>query len=178
MRFPGYIQVLMTSAMILTGAVALTAQTTVKWLTWEEAIEKSKTEKKKFFVDIYTDWCGWCKKMDASTFSQSDIAKYLNKHFYPIKFDAEQKEDIRFNNKTYKFIPTGRRGYHELAAEITLGRLSYPTIVFLDENLEIIQPIPGYRDPESFRMIMEYFAGDHQKDTPWKQFVNNYSSGN
>lgn len=87
-------------------------------------------DKKKIVVDIYTDWCGWCKRMDASTFQDPKVIKAINKNFYAVKFNAEQKEDINFKSKVYQFVPQGNRGYHSLAAEITQGRLSYPTFVF------------------------------------------------
>ena len=79
------------------------SDSTVNWLTFEEAVERSKTEKKKIFIDVYTDWCGYCKVMDKNTFSQADIAQYLNENFYPVKFNAEQKQDITFRGHT--FIP-------------------------------------------------------------------------
>ena len=147
-------------------------QSAVKWLTWEEAISLSKHEPRKFFVDVYTDWCGWCKKMDKATFEQPAVADYLNSNYYPIKFNAEQRSEIKINDKTYNYVKNGTRGYHELAVKITFGRLSYPTVVFLDEKLEIIQPIPGYREPGEFQKMMEYFAGDYHKTTPWTKFAS------
>lgn len=146
----------------------------IKWMTWQEATEKSKTQKKKILVDVYTDWCGWCKRMDAATFQQAHISNYVNAHFYAVKFNAEMKEDIEFNGKTYKFVKNGMRGYHELAAEITRGRLSYPTVVFLDEKLEVIQPVPGYKDALEFEQIITYFAKDEHKKTPWEKYQKEY----
>jgi len=148
--------------------------TQVNWLTFEEVELLQQDEKKKIFVDVYTDWCGWCKKMDANTFNEEDISKYLNDNFYPIKFDAEQKEDISYNGKVYKYIKMGRRGYNELALEILKGKLGYPSIVFIDEDLEVIQPIEGYKGPSVFKMIMTYFAGDHYKTTPWKSYSKSF----
>jgi uncharacterized protein YyaL (SSP411 family) len=151
-------------------------QDNVNWLTWEEAVELNKKEHRKVFVDVYTDWCGWCKKMDKATFQQPHIAEYLNENYYPVKFNAEQRTDITLNEKVYKFVRSGRSGYHELAAEITFGKLSYPTIVFMDENMKVIQPIMGYKDAGVFEMIMTYFAEDHYKTTPWKKFTSVYST--
>jgi thioredoxin-related protein len=147
----------------------------INWMSWEQAVEASTDVKKKFVVDVYTEWCGWCKKMDASTFRDDEIVSYINENYYAIKFDAEQKEDITLNGKVYKFNRTGKRGYHQLAAEITRGRLSYPTVVFLDEDLNLIQSIPGYRDIKSFQMIMKYFAEDFHTSVPWKQYSRNYN---
>ncbi len=146
----------------------------INWITWEDAMVKMKTQPRKILVDVYTDWCGWCKRMDASTFQEKQIANYVNKHYYAVKFNAEQKQDIVFNNKTYKFVNNGRKGYHELALEITRGRLSYPTVVFLDENLEIIQPIPGYKNSLEFEQIITYFGENQHKKTPWETYQASY----
>ncbi len=153
----------------------LTAQEKINWLSWEEAVKKSEKEPRKIFVDIYTDWCGWCKKMDKATFQNAAIAKYMNANYYSVKFDAEQKEVINFRGKTYEFVKNGRRGYNTLAAELTQGRLSYPTIVFLDESINIIQPIPGFRAKTEFEMMMTFFAEDFYKDTPWQNYVKAYT---
>ena len=146
----------------------------VEWLTIEEAITLAQKEPKKIFIDVYTVWCGWCKTMDKNTFQNPTIAKYLNENYYSVKFDAEYKEDIVFNGKTYKFIKNGRRGYHELAAELVRGRLSFPTTVFLDEEQRLIQPIPGYKDPEMFEQIISYFGEDMHKKMPWEKYQREF----
>ncbi|CAA6829065.1 MAG: SoxW [uncultured Aureispira sp.] len=154
----------------------------VKWMTWEEAAAASKAAEaagetpKKIFVDIYTDWCGWCKKMDTETFEKSKISAYLNEHFYPVKFDAEQKESITFEGKTFKFVANGRRGYHELAAALLAGKMSYPTVVFLNKDFQLLQRIPGYLDIPTFDMIMHYLAEEHYTKTPWADFQKAYKS--
>ena len=117
----------------------------VKWMSFEQAIEKSKKEKRKIFIDVYTDWCGWCKVMDKNTFSEAQVAKILNEDFYPVKLDAEQTEDIVFNGTTFKFIPSGNKGTHQLAMALLNNQLAYPTVVFLDEEFRMIQPLQGYQ---------------------------------
>ena len=153
-----------------------TGQNKIKWMTWEDALKAHETAPKKFVVDIYTDWCTWCKRMDKQTFQKDHIARYVNQNFYAIKFDAESKRDILFNGNTYKFIKKGRKGYHELAVAITQGQLSYPTVVFLDEKLSVIQPIPGFQDAKMFELIMTYFSENHYKDTPWASYTRDYKS--
>ena len=106
----------------------------VGWMSFEEAAVKADTEQRKIFIDVYTDWCGWCKKMDASTFSEDRVSKYLRENFYPVKLDAEQTADIEFNDHTFKFIAQGRKGYHELAAALLNGKMSYPSVVFLSSK--------------------------------------------
>ncbi len=147
----------------------------VKWMTLDEALEKSKTEKRKIFVDVVTDWCGWCKRMDSTTFVNPAVAEYLNEHYYPVKFNAEQQEDITFKDKTYHFKKNGARGFHELAAEWLNNRLSYPTAVFLDENQGVIQPLPGYQDASKMEAILNYFGTDSHKKTPWESYEKSFN---
>ena len=146
----------------------------VNWLTFEEALAAQDVEKRKMVVDIFTDWCEWCIKMDRSTFKNKHIAKYLNENFYPVKFNAEHREDIVYKGKTYKFVRNGQRGYHELAVELTRARLSYPTVVFMDEDLEIIQALRGFQSALRFEQIMNYFALDYHKSMPWSKYTENY----
>ncbi|MEH6703558.1 MAG: DUF255 domain-containing protein [Galbibacter orientalis] len=150
----------------------------IEWLTWSEAIEKVNTDKnpKKLFVDVYTDWCGWCKKMDKDTFNNPKVAKYMQENFYMIKMDAEGKEAIVYKNKTFKYIPQGKRGYHELAAALLQGKLSFPTVIFLNENEEILSPVPGYQKPDGFLMIAKYFGDDIYKDKSWKEYDDSNKS--
>jgi len=103
---------------------AASAQNKIKWMTWEEALAAQEKSPRKILVDIYTDWCGWCKKMDKATFQKDKIAKYVNNNYYPVKFDAEYKDVIIYDGKEYKYIANGRKGYHELAVVITQGKLS------------------------------------------------------
>jgi thioredoxin-related protein len=153
------------------------SQRKIQWRTWEDVQELQKTAPKKIFVDIYTEWCGWCKKMDKATFQQDHIAKYINENYYAVKFDAEDKSDISFQDKVYKYVKNGRKGYNELAVALTRGQLSFPTIVFLDEQSQLIQPIPGFQNSETFEMIATYFGEDHFKDTPWKRYTSTYKKG-
>ena len=161
-------------AMVATRPVP--AEETVKWLSFEQAIEKSKTEKRKIFIDVYTDWCGWCKVMDKNTFSEPNVSKILNEEFYPVKFDAEQREDVIFNGTTFKFVASGNGGYHQLAAALLNNKLSYPTVVFLDENFAMIQPLSGYQKPQEFHKIIQYIGEGHYKTLTWTDWQGKYKS--
>lgn len=161
--------------LVLWSSINLLGQEEIQWLTWEQALEKNKIEKKKILVDVYTQWCTWCKKMDQRTYRQDHITAQINEDFYAVKFDAEQKEDIIFNNKIYSYVKSfGKRGFHELAEEIMNGRMSYPTTVFIDENLNVLQPIPGFQGAITFKMILDFFSGNHYTHTPWHKFEKSY----
>ena len=118
-------QILLLFAVVLLAPGSLIAQDAkVKWISIEEAEKLNKQEPRKIMVDVYTDWCGWCKKMDKETFSHPVIAEYINKNYYAVKLDAEGKDEITFSGTTYKFIAQGSRGYHELAAGLLNGKMS------------------------------------------------------
>lgn len=148
----------------------------VNWMTWEEVEKANQIEKRKILVDLYTDWCGWCKKMDAKTLSQPHIAQYINENYYAIKFNAQHKNDIILNGKTYTYIKNGRNSFNELAVEISKGKLSFPTVVFMDSDFSVIQPIPGFQGQKKFEKLMTYFAGDFHKSTPWREYARSYKS--
>ena len=166
----------LTAILFLATSFSIQEEVEVNWMSFEEAVELSKKEKRKVFIDVYTDWCGWCKVMDKNTFSQPVIAAYLNENFYAVKLDAEQKEDITFRDHTFKFVPSGNKGYHELAAALLNNKLSYPTVVFLDEEFNMIQPLPGYQKPDQFEMIVKYFGSNGYKTTEWAKWQEEFKS--
>ncbi len=143
----------------------------IQWITWDEAIKKSEKAPKKIFVDLYTDWCGWCKKMDASTFSDPTVADYVNKNFYAVKFNAEQRENVVYKGNTFKFIANGSRGVHELAYSLLDGRLGYPSYVYLDEQQNRITISPGFKQVDAMMKELKFIAGEHYKTTTFDQFV-------
>lgn len=153
------------------SVVTLSAQEAeINWMSWEEAMEASKQEPRKIFVDVYTDWCGWCKKMDKSTFKDASIVKELNKNFYAVKFDAEQKKVINFSGNEFKFVAAGRRGYHQLAYALLDGRMGYPAFVYLNESFERIMLSPGFKQVDQLQKELEYASSEAYKDQDWEEY--------
>ncbi len=162
--------------LVVSFSSALMAQqetTAVKWYSWEEAVALHQKRPKKIFVDVYTSWCGWCKRMDKVTFSDSTVAAYLNKHFYPVKLDAEQRADIPFNGEVFKFVETGYgKGIHTLAYSLLDGRLSYPSMVYLNEKFERIMISPGYKEASDMLKELRFAAEEAYKTTTWEEYRN------
>src|SRR5262245_26390547 len=134
------IAILITGSSIISKAQTPAEQATananpsIHWMTLQEAEKQNKKHPKKILIDTYTDWCGWCKRLDATTWQDSRIVDYLNKNYYAVKFNAETKDSINFNGKIYKFNPNMRA--NELAYNLLNGQLAYPTVIVMDESLK------------------------------------------
>jgi thioredoxin-related protein len=163
---------LLLNVLLLSSIIAFTGMKSivkddgaiVKWMTLEQALKKSKTEKRKIIIDVYTDWCGWCKVMDKNTFSEPAVANLLNEKFYAVKFDAEQTEDVVFRGTTYEFIPQGNSGVHQFAAALLNNQMSYPTVVFVEEDFKSVSPIPGFKKADEFHKMLTFFAQNYYKN--------------
>ena len=130
---------------------------------------------KKIFIDMYTDWCGWCKKMDATTFRNDTIALYMNQRFYAVKFDAERKDTVVIGGNIYiNPNPKGTRSTHQLAAALLQNRLSYPSYVFLDEKGQLVSVVPGYMPAKEFGMVLHFFGENAYLNTKWEDFAAGY----
>ena len=152
-------------------------QTAIEWLSFEQAVQKSLTEQRKVLVDVYTDWCGWCKKMDKETFNHPEVTRYLNQKYYAVKLNAETRETIKVGDMTFKYVENGRSGINELAVTLLDGKMSYPSIVFLDESFNKIQALPGYRDAKTLDQILHFFGQNaHKQGTSWENFLKTYQS--
>jgi thioredoxin-related protein len=147
----------------------------IRWYTMDQLEALEKKEKRKIMIDVYTNWCGWCKYMDKTTFAQQYIAHYINENYYAVKLNAEQRESILFKNRTYKYVTQSNVGFNELAAELLNGQMSYPATIFLDENFNIIQTISGYLKSEQFEIIISYFGEDNYKKIPWTRYEKTYT---
>ncbi|MEO5683745.1 MAG: DUF255 domain-containing protein [Chitinophagaceae bacterium] len=128
----------------------------LKWMTLKEAQDAMLTEKRPILIDLYTDWCGWCKVMDKKTYTNAKVIAYLQQHFYPVKLNAETREVLSWNNKTYNFNSANKT--NDFALFLTYGRLSYPTTVIIPTDNSGPQPVPGYLEPKQLELIVRYFG--------------------
>ncbi|MDY0198992.1 MAG: DUF255 domain-containing protein [Tenuifilaceae bacterium] len=146
----------------------------VKWYTFEEAVKLNSAAPKKIFIDVYTDWCSWCKVMDQKTFSHPEIASYLNEHYYPVKFNAESIEPITFGGTVFSNKKQGNRNPHELAVALLQGKMSYPSVAYLDEGNQLLTSVPGYVTPVQIEPILVFFGEDHYKTKSWEDFQKSF----
>lgn len=150
-----------------------TSDSDIKWTTIEQSVANSKSNNKKFIlVDLYTDWCGWCKKMDENTLTEQSVVSLINENFTAVKFNAETQSAVLFNGKTYNFAKTGARGANQLALDLGSvgGKLGYPTLVVLDANGTKLQAFPGFKDIETMTVILKYFQSGSYKSMDFQQY--------
>lgn len=149
----------------------------VKWHTFTEAVDLNKKNPRKIFIDVYTDWCGWCKVMDKNTFHDSVIVKILNEKYYAVKFNAETKDTITFKGRAFVSTGQGNRPPHQLAAAMLQGKMSYPSVVFMNEENLFIAAVPGYKKPEDLEPLLIYIANSlYEKKVDFQKFQENYKS--
>lgn len=166
-------------SLILLVAVGsqVTAQE-IKWMSMNEALQAQKKKPKKIFMDAYTDWCGPCKMLDKNTFSNKDVANFINKNYYPVKFNAEGTEQIKyrdheFGNPRHDPNRRGRNSQHEFAIAMKIN--AYPSLVFFDEKGELIGPIPGYRTPHQLEVFLKLFLKEDYKKITTPEAFQEYN---
>lgn len=148
----------------------------VHWYTFSEAVELQKKVPKPIMVDVYTSWCGPCKMMSANTFGNEIIAKYLGEHFYAVKFNAETRDSVAFNGVVFKNnnpLET-KRPVHDFAISILDGKLSYPSVVFLDEDIKRIHTVVGYYPAVQFEPILKFLGSGIYKNTKYEDFQKTF----
>ena len=164
--------------LLLISSCLLNAQNAkIEWISFEKAIELNEKNPKKFLIDVYTDWCGWCKRMDATTFTNPVIVDYINKNYWAIKLNAERKDTVILGDQLFvNENPSGKRNPHQLAVALLNGKMSYPSIVYLDEKVELLQAVGGYHDAAGIEPIIKYFGENAYHETPWEEYTKNFDS--
>ncbi len=157
-------------------SVAIQAQDEVHWVSFEEAVVLNEKEPRKILIDVYTDWCGWCKRMDKTTYVNKIIVDYINQHYYAVKLNAEMKDTVRFRDVVFVSQPGGRRATHQLAISLLDSKMSYPTTVFLDEDFNLLTRAAGYLDAKKIEPILHFFNENKHKELAYPEFLKGFES--
>lgn len=144
----------------------------LQWISLEEAEQKMKEEPRPLLIDLYTNWCGWCKVMDRKTYTNQELIQYLNTNFYTVKLNAETKAEVKWKGKTYKFNPSYKT--NDIAIALTNGQLSYPTTVIIPSINDDPQPIAGMLEVNEMEMVTKYFAEKKYGNVSFDRYAKNF----
>jgi thioredoxin-related protein len=156
MQKVAFISIILFSAISFSSFRPNKEKQKLNWLTLTETEENLKKEPRPVLIDLYTDWCGWCKVMDRKTYANQNVIQYLNEKFYVVKLNAETKADLTWKGKVYRYNAAYKT--NELAISLTNGDLSYPTTIFLPTDNSAPQTIAGMIEVKDMELITKYFG--------------------
>jgi len=150
----------------LTSSFEAVAADEFKWLDWNTGIAEAKKTGRPVLVDVYTDWCGWCKRMDRDVYRRSDVRKYLGEQFITIKLDAEASDETPYQGKSLTARSLAARKFRVTG---------YPTTVFLKSGGDHLVNVPGYIPAERFLVLLAYIGeGHYEAGVPFEQFAKQF----
>src|SRR5688572_15447498 len=116
------------------------------WRSINEALSEAPEENKFILLDVYTDWCGWCKRMDRDTYADSAVSAYIAERFVAAKMNPEKAGDVEYDGRTFSQADFGR----------ALGVTGYPATAFFTPKGELITVVPGYFPAKDFHLLLRF----------------------
>ncbi len=163
------------SAFLAMGSPSLSAGTqkkktpVIEWFTFDKGLELAQKQKKLLVIDIYTDWCHWCKVMDKDTYGNSAVVAFARQNVIMAKLNAETNERFKFKGASY----SGR----ELS--MMFGVTGFPTTAFMNEKGELIAKVPGFIPADRFSLILKFLVGRwYEKNMTFDEFVKKEQTKN
>ncbi len=154
-------------------AACTVAEPTVQWLDWSTWNEKAKLADKKGIVYIHSPTCDECIVMGKEAFGNPEVIKFMAEHYYAIKLDVHEQSTIQTKGRAWT-VKTNRDGstYHELAAALcnSEDNITYPTVAFLNEQFDLIVPIPQKLSAEDLLLLLRFVATDSFKQMTIEEF--------
>ncbi len=146
---------------------AVSSSTEINWQRYDDGLAQAQKEGKKVFVEFTAKWCGWCKRMHATTFKDPIVVNLLSKYYVTVSVDGDSKDSLNIDG----YITTEKR----LAREYRVT--GYPTYWFLTPEAEPIAPVKGYRDAKALGDILDYLKDDQYKTVKYEDFLRNRHNG-
>ena len=140
----------------------------VAWRGWNEGLAAAAGGPKPVIVDVYTDWCGWCKRMDRDVYARSDVSEYLNQHFVMVRLNAESAERVSYAGRslTARALSGG--------FEVT----GYPTTIFLKPDGTHLVNVPGYIPADKFLKLVRFVGDGHMdRGESWEAYSRASGTG-
>jgi thioredoxin-related protein len=159
---------ILTSMLLVPLLASASGAGPVAWRGWNEGLAAAAGGSKPVIVDVYTDWCGWCKRMDRDVYARADVSAYLNTHFVMVRLNAEGAERLSYAG-------------HTLTARALAGGFQvtgYPTTIFLRPDGTHLVNVPGYVPAEKFLKLVRYIGDGHMdKGVSWEVYSRSAETG-
>lgn len=123
------------------------AATSVGWKKLDDALDEAGRQKRPVFVMVHAPWCGYCRKMDATTFRDPSVVKLLGSRFASARLDGESEETVRW-------APRKAVTESEIAQRV-YGVRGFPTLLFLRPDRKEIARISSYLPANQMKMLLE-----------------------
>ncbi len=139
-----------------------TKQFGIHWLTHEQGFKKRLNEPKPIFIDVYTDWCKYCKIMESTTYKDRKIVQYMNRYFHAVKMNPEQEGNIEYDGKAYtlnQFVTAA-------------GVQGFPASIIFDKEGKFIFTLPGYHEADRMLKMLSYFKEElYKQKVPFEEYI-------
>jgi thioredoxin-related protein len=119
----------------------------IQWLSYDEGLAKAKKEGKHLFLDFTAKWCGYCKKMDKTTFIEPEIVALLNRDFVAVKVDGDSDKELDIDG--FKITEKNLSRYEYKVS-------GFPTFWFLDSEGTKLGAVRGYQPADNLKNTLEY----------------------
>lgn len=131
----------------------LSEEKKVEWLTFEQLEDSLAVNPKKVYIDFYTEWCSYCRKMDKEVYTKQEVIDNINNEYYAVKFDAQSQEVVSFGGMEFINDQTkiSRTPIHQIAQILASREDGFvpPAIVILNEDFKITERYFQYLDSDS-----------------------------
>lgn len=144
----------------------------LKWLTPKDVFSGQLPRKKKTLLYINTDWCNACKVMKRTSFMDSSYATYLKEKFDIVDFNADMTDTLMYKEHALVNLKSPQAPFHQLALMLSRNGFSLPTLVLLDEYLDVVDAVPSYIPPRYMDDILHFYGDGLNKTESWQQYMN------
>lgn len=160
-QYSKYIVILIFIIALALFAFYKSDEKVVQWNNFQDGLELAKSENKKVLINVYTDWCKWCKKMDSEVFTNLDVLQYINNKFIPVKFNGESSNKIVYEGESFshsEFIQA-------------FGINGFPATIFLTSEGDPITVLPGFHKPDEYLRILKFIGDDIFKEMSFEEYL-------
>jgi len=169
--------VFMVGILVISFTIYATAQTGSKgqaskdekaltWHKYDRALELAKEQEKHVMVFFTTSWCGYCKKMKKTTFTDPKVLALMTGKFILAVVDGDSKNKLNLTDKEGESLVMT-----EQQLSRAFGVKGYPTTIFLKADGTTIAPISGYWAADQFEIALRFVSTDSYEKMSFKDFA-------